>query len=163
MRPLSKPDKLCLKSWMSGSVGCMPGWTRCTTQAVASALQAHSITITDRTVCRILKALGYALGVNHKKLVGASHPDRSQQFDLIAELRTRALNMRLSLVSVDTKKKELTGCFRNAGTCWRRAPKLVNDHDFRSQADGRAVPYGLYDLRANTGAFYVGLSRRSSL
>ena len=115
-----------------------------------------------RTVCRILKILGYALRVNHKKLAGASHPDRNRQYDLIADLRTRALNTRLPLVSVDTRKKELIGCFRNAGACWRRAPKLVEDHDFRSQADGRAVPYGLYDLQANTGAFYVGLSRRSS-
>jgi len=111
-----------------------------------------------RTVCRILNALGYALRVNHKKLAGASHPDRNRQFDRIAELRARALNMRQPLVSVDTKKKELIGCFRNAGACWRRDPKLVNDHDFRSQAEGRAIPYGLYDLQANTGAFYVGLS-----
>ena len=62
------------------------------------------------------------------------------------------------LISVDTKKKERIGRFRNAGTRWRRTPEEVHDHDFRSQADGRAIPYGLYDLQANTGAFYVGLS-----
>ena len=133
-------------------------WTRRTTQAIALALQEYGITISDRTVCRLLKSQGYALRVNHKKLAGVAHPDRNQQFTLIASIRTRAARMNLPIISVDTKKKELIGRFRNAGTRWRRTPELVNDHDFRSQADGRAVPYGLYDLQANAGAFYVGLS-----
>ena len=66
--------------------------------------------------------------------------------------------MHLPIISVDTKKKELIGRFRNAGTRWRRTPEWVHDHDFPSQADGLAVPYGLYDLHANAGTFYVSLS-----
>ena len=61
-------------------------------------------------------------------------------------------------LSVDTKKKELIGCFRNPGTSWLRIPKWVCDHDFRSLASGIAIPCGVYDLRANTGSFYVGTS-----
>ena len=133
-------------------------WTRRTPYSIALALQAGGTQISDRTVGRLLKGQGYALRVNHKKLAGAAHPDRAQQFNLIAALRARAVRACLPIISVDTKKKELIGRFRNAGTRWRRTPEEVHDHDFRSQADGRAIPYGLYDLQANTGAFYVGLS-----
>ena len=121
-------------------------------------LETHGIFIRDRTVSRLLKAQGFALRVNHKKLSTTKHPDRDQQFRLIATLRKRAVDADLPTISVDTKKKELIGRFRNSGKRWGRIPELVYDHDFRSDADGIAIPYGLYDLRKNTGAFYVGQS-----
>ena len=133
-------------------------WTQRTTQSVALELESHGIFISDRTVSRLLKAQGFALRVNHKKLSTTKHPDRDQQFRLIATLRKRAVEADLPTISVDTKKKELIGRFRNSGKRWGRTPELVYDHDFRSDADGIAIPYGLYDLHNNTGAFYVGES-----
>lgn len=133
-------------------------WTRRTTRSIASELDAYGITISDRTVSRILREQGYSLRVNHKKLSGTKHPDRDQQFTRIQIMRTQAAHECLPILSVDTKKKELVGRFRNPGTRWGRTPELVNDHDFRSLADGIAIPYGVYDLHANAGAFYVGTS-----
>ena len=97
--------------------------------------------------------MGYSLRVNHKKLAGASHPNRDQQQHITA-LRERCAADNSPLISV-AKKKELVGTFRNPGAKWDRSPELVNDHDFRSDADGRAVPYGIYDPRANAGTVFV--------
>ena len=94
--------------------------------------------------------------VNHKKLAGASHPNRDRQFRHITDLRERCAADNSPLISVDTKKKELVGTFRNPGAKWDRSPERVNDHDFRSDADGLAVPYGIYDPRANAGTVFVG-------
>lgn len=133
-------------------------WTRRTTRAVAEELGHHGIAVCDRTVARLLAASGYALRVNHKKLSGRTHPDRDAQFTSIAALRARADTDAIPIISVDTKKKELVGRFHNPGSKWGRTPELVNDHDFRSSADGIAVPYAIYDLHANHGSFYVGRS-----
>ena len=78
--------------------------------------------------------MGYSLRVNHKKLAGASNPNRDQQFRHITDLRGRCAADNSPLISVDTKKKELVGTFRNPGAKWDRSPELVNDHDFRSDA-----------------------------
>ena len=102
--------------------------------------------------------MGFSLRVNHKKLSGSSHPDRDAQFGHIAELRERCVSEHVPIISVDTKKKELVGVFKNAGAKWDREPVLVNDHDFRSDAEGIAVPYGVYDLHANRGTLFVGTS-----
>ena len=133
-------------------------WTRCTTAKLAGALAALGFKVSDRTVARLLFADGYKLRVNHKKLAGASHPDRDAQFDMIAGLRAASAAKTVPLISVDTKKKELVGRFRNPGARWGRKPELVNDHDFRSDATAIAAPYGIYDIHANRGAFFVGTS-----
>ena len=104
-----------------------------------------------RTVARLLKKMGFSLRVNHKKRAGASHPNRDDQFQHIAELRERCAGENTPVISVDTKKKELVGAFRNPGAKWDHSPELVNDHDFPSAAEGRAIPYGIYDPRANAG------------
>ena len=144
---------------IAGDPGGGLRWTRRTTQAIADQLHdVHGIIVSSRTVARLLIADGYALRVNHKQLSGANHPDRDAQFDRIAELRARCAAEAIPIISVDTKKKELVGRFRNPGTKWGRVPERVNDHDFRSDADGIAVPYGIYDLQANTGTFFVSLS-----
>ena len=131
-------------------------WTRRTTAKIAAELGALGIDICARTVARLLKALGFSLRVNHKKLAGASHPNRDDQFQCITALRERCAAENTPVISVDTKKKELVGAFKNAGAKWDRAPELVRDHDFPSDAEGRAIPYGIYDLQANTGTVFVG-------
>ncbi len=133
-------------------------WTRRTTLKMAAELRSLGIEVSPRTVARLLKKMGFSLRVNHKKLAGASHPQRDAQFARIAELRERAAVDNTPVISVDTKKKELVGPFRNPGAKWDREPVLVNDHDFRSDAHAIAVPYGIYDLRANAGTVFVGTS-----
>jgi len=133
-------------------------WTRRTTAKIADQLQPLGIKVSARTVAGLLKKMNFSLRVNHKKLSGSSHPDRDAQFACIAELREHCAAEHLPVISVDTKKKELVGVFKNAGAKWDRDPVLVNDHDFRSDADGIAVPYGVYDLQANRGTLFVGTS-----
>lgn len=133
-------------------------WTHKTTAKIAGELESLGIHVSDRTVARLLKKMGFALRVNHKKLSSGRPEDRDAQFAHIAELRERFAAQGLPLISVDTKKKELVGCFKNAGTSWERRPLNVNDHDFRSGAIGIAIPYGVYDLRANRGTVLVGTS-----
>ena len=132
-------------------------WTHHTTAKLAHELRGLGIHVCPQTVARLLKAMGYSLRVNHKKLAGASHPNRDQQFRYITELRERCAADNLPVISVDTKKKkELVGAFRNPGAKWDRSPELVNDHDFPSDAEGLAIPYGIYDPRANAGTVFVG-------
>ena len=131
-------------------------WTRRTTAKVAAELCKLGTDICARTVARLLKKMGFSLRVNHKKRAGASHPNRDDQFQHIAELRERCAVDNTPVISVDTKKKELVGAFKNAGAKWDHSPELVNDHDFPSAAEGRAIPYGIYDVRANAGTVFVG-------
>ena len=133
-------------------------WTRRTTAKLADELRGLGIHVCPQIVARPLKAMGYSLRVNHKKLAGASNPNRDRQFRHITDLRDRCAADNSPLISVDSKKKkkELVATFRNPGAKWDRSPELVNDHDFRSDADGLAVPYGIYDPRANAGTVFVG-------
>jgi hypothetical protein len=136
-------------------------WTRRTTTKIAAELSALGISVSDRTVARLLKQMHFSLRVNHKKLSrpsAVSPEERDAQFGRIAELRRHFATKGLPLICVDTKKKELVGAFKNAGTAWHRKPLPVNDHDFRSDAQGIAIPYGIYDLQANRGTVFVGTS-----
>lgn len=94
--------------------------------------------------------------MNHKTIASCSPLQRDEQFEKISLIRGRCERDGIPLISVDTKKKELIGRFRNPGAKWGRRPEHVNDHDFRSLAEGVAVPYGIYDLQANAGSVYVG-------
>jgi hypothetical protein len=133
-------------------------WTQRTTAKIAGELHSLGITVSPRTVARLLTEMNFSLRVNHKKIAGSSHPDRDVQFSRITTLRERCTVDQLPMISVDTKKKELVGLFKNAGAKWDRDPVLVNDHDFRSDATGIAVPYGIYDMHANRGTLFVGVS-----
>jgi hypothetical protein len=99
-----------------------------------------------------------SLRVNREALATDSSPDRDQQFRYISSLRTRSGRHGLPIISVDTKKRELAGNFENNGVKWDRTPVQVNDHDFRSDAIGVAIPYGIYDLLANRGSVFAGVS-----
>jgi hypothetical protein len=133
-------------------------WTRKATRKVAKELRSLGIEVSANTVCRLLKKMDYSLRVNRKQIAAANSPERNEQFLYIKGLRERFRQEGKPQISVDGKKKELVGQFKNAGTLWSREPILVNDHDFRSMAKGMAVSYGIYDTGANRGMVFVGTS-----
>jgi hypothetical protein len=136
-------------------------WTRKTTKKIALELESVGINVCPRTVARLLRKMDYSLRVNHKKRARVpkiSPEDRNAQFVRIGQLRENFADRGLPVISVDTKKKELVGCFKNAGAAWCRSPVEVNDHDFPSDSVGKAIPYGIYDIKFNRGTVYVGTS-----
>jgi len=110
------------------------------------------------TVAELLRPLGYHLYVNVKRFTGPDHPDRDRQFRYLQEQIERFRDAGWPIISVDTKKKELIGDFKNPGRKRGLQPEQVNCHDFRQDAQYRAVPYGIYDVLANRGHVCVGLS-----
>lgn len=140
-------------------------WTHKTTAKIAAELQAGGIEVSPRTVARLLDDMDYSLRVNHKKLsrVSKTKPEvRDAQFEHIAGLREDFSRRGLPIISVDTKKKELVGLFKNAGVAWNQDPILVKDHDFLSEAIGKAIPYGIYDLSANLGTVMIGTTHETA-
>jgi len=139
-------------------------WTSKSTEKLAAELQAKGFEVSADTVGRMLHKLGYSLQSNRKREEGTSHPDRNDQFENIAKLATAFQRRKEPVISVDTKKKELVGEFANKGREWRPKgiPEAVNVHDFPSLGDGRAVPYGIYDVGRNEGYVSVGVSKDTS-
>jgi len=130
-------------------------WIRSSLRSLSQRLGDAGHPASPPTVGRLLKGLGYSLKVNVKKK-GEDHPDRNKQFEHI-EAQVQAFRAaEWPIISVDTKKKELIGDFKNDGRAWCQEPEYVNAHDFRSDAIGRAVPYGIYDVIHNRGYVYVG-------
>lgn len=136
-------------------------WTHRTTAKIAAQLLRLRIRVSARTVARLLRKLRFGLRVNRKK-IGPHHPLREAQFAHIGKLRRRFCRQRNPVISVDAKKRELVGNFKNAGAKWGRTPTPVNDHDFRSQAEGVAILYGIFDPQANRGSMFVGVSHETS-
>ena len=133
-------------------------WTRKTTEKIADELLALDIRVSRKTVAKLLKQNNFSLRTNKKKISNGSPPERDAQFATIAQLRERFGRRGNPILSVDTKKRELVGRFKNPGRVWARQNDAVNDHDFRSMAKGVAIPYGIYDLQRNRGTVYVGTS-----
>ena len=135
-------------------------WTSKSAAKLAAGLQELGHQIVDRSVLRLLKRIGYTVQANVKTREGADHPDRDAQFEHINDTVGAALAAREPVISVDTKKKELVGEFKNGGREWAKSgrPVEVNTHDFPSHAEGKAIPYGVYDLGANEGWISVGVS-----
>ena len=133
-------------------------WTGKRLRSISSELAHLGLRVCPNTVRRLLDEIDYALHANRKSLCANGSPFRDQQFGLLNHQRAEFLRSGYPIISVDTKKKELVGQFRNNGRVWSRAPILVQDHDFRSQAKGMAIPYGIYDLHANRGLVVVGTS-----
>lgn len=134
-------------------------WTSKSVRKLADELCAQGYQVSARTINRLLRALDYSLQANRKTREGSSHPDCDAQFEHINE-RTKQFQRRGQPgVSVDAKKKEWVGEFKNAGREWRPKgePESVKVYDFRTQALGRAVPYGVYDVTANRGWVSVGM------
>lgn len=133
-------------------------WTRKTTLKISGELREAGIIVCPKSVGRLLRGLKFSLRVNHKKVAGKSSPFRNQQFEYINRTRQRFARQGWPAISIDTKKRELVGRFKNAGATWESTPVLVKDHDFRTDAKGIAIPWGLYDTQANRGQVIVGTS-----
>jgi hypothetical protein len=132
-------------------------WVRSSLRHLREAL-APAHVVSHTTVGRLLKQMDYSLKANVKRLSGAAHPQREEQFEYIASEVEAFRQAGLPIISVDTKKKELIGNFKNAGRRWCQTAPYVNVHDFKQDALGRAVPYGIYDLLHNQVYVYVGCS-----
>src|SRR5205823_5708953 len=134
-------------------------WTSRSLRNLAEALQAMGHRIGHNVVADLLRQLNYSLQGNRKIREGSNTPDRDEQFRYINAKVTAALAVGEPAISVDTKKKELVGDFKNAGRELRRKgdPEPVRVHDFKIPELGRAVPYGVYDIAGNTGWVSVGI------
>ena len=134
-------------------------WTCKSTAQLADELTRQRHRVSPRTVATLLKDAGYSLQANRKTREGAAHPDRDAQFRYLASVITQCHRHRQPAVSVDTKKKELVGDFKNSGREWRPQgePLPVRVHDFLDPALGKAIPYGVYDLANNEGWVSVGI------
>ncbi len=126
---------------------------------LAAALKETGHQVSTWTVGKILKELGYSLQGNRKTKEGSDHPDRDAQFEYINDLTREQLAAGQPVISVDTKKKELVGNYKNGGREYRAKgdPREVKGHDFQGEL-GRANPYGIYDIGQNTGWVNVGIS-----
>jgi hypothetical protein len=105
--------------------------------------------------------MDFSLKVNHKKLSNGSavtQATRNEQFNTIIDVRNNFFKKGDPIISVDSKKKELIGEFKNNGTTWRQVARAVKDHDFKSESDGKITPYGIYDFAANKGCVILGTS-----
>ncbi len=136
-------------------------WTTKSVRTLAAALQRLGHTVSYTLVAELLDQLGYRLQGNVKTREGRQHPDRDAQFQYIAAIVRRRQRRHQPTISVDTKKKELVGDFKNGGHTWRPQgrPVRVQVHDFliRTPAHGKAIPYGVYDLHRNEGWVSVGV------
>ena len=135
-------------------------WTCKSTRQLAAELCRQDHPVSDRTVAALLYASGYSLQANRKTREGEGHPDRNSQFEYISRQVQRVQKRGQPVVSVDTKKKELVGDFKNSGQQWRPKgnPEKVRVHDFRDPELGKAIPYGVYDIANNQGWVSVGIN-----
>ena len=135
-------------------------WTCKSTYTLsAEMLTLHGISLCDKTVAKLLREHGYSLQAPSKSVEGAQHPDRNAQFEHINAKAQDCVGHGVPVISVDTKKKELIGNFKNGGREWqpKGSPERVDVHDFPSDAVGKAIPYGVYDVAANDGFVSVGV------
>jgi hypothetical protein len=133
-------------------------WVRRSLRKLSGDLGRQGHPACPNTVRRLLRAGRFGLRANVKRLCGPPHPQREQQFQHIAQQRQSFLAAGQPVLSIDAKKKELVGSFKNPGRTWARQPEPVNTYDFIQDAQCRATPYGLYDLAATRGAVGVGTS-----
>ena len=134
-------------------------WTCKSAAKLAATLQTQGHVVSERTVNRLLHDLGYSLQANRKTLEGRAHPDRDAQFQYINRRAKAFQGQGQPVVSVDTKKKELVGQFRQSGREWhpQGQPEEVQVHDFPNEALGKVIPYGVYDEATNSGWVSVGI------
>jgi hypothetical protein len=140
-------------------------WTTKSTRNLASELSGLGHTVSHSVVAKILRFLNYSLQGTRKMLEGTQHPDRDAQFRYINTLAGEFLASGDPVISVDTKKKELIGRYAQAGKEWhpQGEPVEVSTYDFPSQADGKAIPYGVYDLTDNSAWVSVGIDHDTSV
>ena len=134
-------------------------WTTKSTRRLTKALRAQQYNVSKSQVCRLLHQMGYQLSANRKSISGGTNPDRNAQFEFINAQSAKFLKKKCPVISVDAKKKELIGNYRQNGRVWRpkKNPELVNVYDFINKKLGKATPYGIYDLLHNIGWVNVGI------
>jgi hypothetical protein len=132
-------------------------WTRKTVRRLSRELRRRQIKVGRTTVRRLLQERDYVLRVNRKRRTKQHDPNRDRQMRYIARTRRAFQKAGFPVISVDCKKKELVGNFRNPGRTWRRTPLEVLATDFPRDAEGKAIPYGIYDMTRNAGYVVVGL------
>jgi transposase len=134
-------------------------WTSKSVRTLAAYLNSSGHSVSHQLVSELLSDAGYSLQGNRKNRAGTDHPDHDEQFRYINQHVRKLQTNGQPVISVDTKKKELVGDFRNAGKQWRpkQSPEQVRVHDFLIPEKGKAIPYGVYDLTRNTGWVSVGI------
>jgi len=140
------------------------GWTTKSTKNLAAALTSSGHPVSDRTVARMLQALGFSLQGNAKVVEGRQHADRDAQFRYLAAQAAEHAGAGQPVISVDAKKKELVGQFKNGGREYQPGgePEQVNVHDFPDKELSKAIPYGIYDVSDNSGWVSVGVDHDTS-
>jgi hypothetical protein len=133
-------------------------WVRSSTRKLRDRLRAMGHPVGHSTVHRLLKKLNFSLRANQRRRGGSKRAGRDEQFQYIASQRKSFEDRGLPVISIDTKHKELIGEFRNPGKAWCKEATKVNEHDFTSTAEYRAVPFGVYDVVRNEGYVTVGIS-----
>jgi hypothetical protein len=133
-------------------------WSRKSLRNIADQIRDKDIQISINTIAKLLKELGFSLKSNIKEIAETQHPDRNQQFEIIGQLKDEFRKANDPYISVDCKKKETVGNFKNNGQQWSIEFKPVYTHDFRSLAKGIANPYGIYEPLLNDGTVVVGTS-----
>ena len=136
-------------------------WTSKSTTKLANELTAMGHPVSQRTVWNLLNELGYSMQSNRKSNEGSNHPDRDEQFQFISDSVSTFMEAGLPAISVDTKKKELIGNYKNGGAEWETKgnPRKVNTYDFPDKELGKVAPYGVYDIAQNKGWVNVGISK----
>jgi transposase len=139
-------------------------WTSKSVRRLAAELRRRGHKVSHETVAKLLRELGYSLQANRKTKEGTQHPDRDAQFGHINEKVKAAIKAQEPVISIDTKKKELVGDFKNGGREWRPKgePELVRVHDFKDKQLGKAIPFGVYDIAANHGFVNVGITNETA-
>ena len=159
-----KPLEKILDESSAGDSMSLLKWTYKSSRAITEDLNKQGLKVGYKTIQKILKENGYSLQSNKKMLSGKNHPDRDSQFRHINRTVNRFMRNKNPVISVDTKKKELIGNFKNPGQVWTKKGEAtrVLDHDFKSDGKGIAIPYGAYDLQRNEGFVNVGASSDTS-
>jgi Rhodopirellula transposase DDE domain len=137
-------------------------WTDLTPKEIQATLRESDLYVSEHTVRQLLRDAGYRVRQMLKYLDMGEHVDRNAQFENIARIKGQYLGSVNPIVSIDTKKKELLGTFYRDGKVYCRQPLLAYDHDFPSYAEGKVIPYGVYDLKRNFGYLSVGTSHDTS-
>ena len=136
-------------------------WTTKSTRKLSSTLKQKGIPVSHEKIAQLLKSMGYSLQAPRKTNEGKSHPDRNSQFEYINHQAEVFQNKGLPVISIDAKKKELIGEFKNGGREYQPngCPVKANVYDFQSLAKGKVTPYGIYDIAKNTGWVNIGISK----
>jgi len=139
-------------------MGKQKKWSRRSTRKLKKEINEKGISICATSINKLLKTMDYSLRVNRKTIAETHHPDRDRQFKIISDIRKEFEDSGNPIISVDSKKKELIGNFKNEGKSWVKMVQEVLAHDFRSQAIGIGCPFGIYETMENLGTVVVGVS-----